>query len=213
MKKIAIADDHQMFTDGLLSLLKDEKDIKIVGTASNGTEIIELSNKTSPDIILMDINMPGVDGVTAAKDILNNHPDMAIIMLSMHNREDLVNEVVQMGAKGYILKNTGKSELLEAIDKVFSGGSYYSTEVTETIIQSLKGGKKPAEKEKVKLTTRELEVLHLICEENTTQQIADILFLSPHTIETHRKNLISKLGVKGSTGLVKYALQNGLFKD
>jgi DNA-binding NarL/FixJ family response regulator len=211
MIKIIIADDHQMFIDGIKSLLKLDKKMTIVGEANNGQVVLDILEKTKTDIILMDVNMLVMDGIEATKQVRQKYPDVKILMLTMFNTRDYIEKVLRAGAHGYILKNTGKEELHEAIETVIRGESYFSKEVTERIMEGLQK-KKATENNPmmVELTEREKDVLKLISEELTTQEIADKLFISHHTVETHRKNLISKLNVRNTAGLVKYAVHQGL---
>lgn len=211
MIKILIADDHQMFIDGLKSILKSDKGMSIVGEAQNGVQVMELLHKTEVDLILMDVNMPEMDGISSTKQLLHQYPHIKVLMLTMHNSRDYIEKVMRAGAHGYILKNTGKEELSEAIHSVMQGNSYYSKEVTEKIMEGLQR-KKVVESNVllVELTEREKDVLKLIVQEYTSHEIAAKLFISFHTVETHRKNLISKLQVKNIAGLVKYAIQQGI---
>jgi two-component system nitrate/nitrite response regulator NarL len=211
MIRIMIADDHQMFIDGIKSLLATQKQVKVVAEAHNGHEVLELLEKDQPDLILMDVNMLGMDGIEATRQVRKQYPAIKVLMLTMFNTRDYIEKVLKAGADGYILKNTGKEELSTAIEKVMKGESYFSREVTERIMEGLQK-KKTAENDPmmVELTEREKEVLKLIVKELTTQEIADQLFISFNTVETHRKNLISKLQVRNIAGLVKYAIQQGL---
>ncbi len=210
MIRIIIADDHQMFIDGVKALLKNEKDIKVVGEALNGVEVLSLLSRENTDIILLDVNMPEMDGIEATNQIRMKFPSVKILMLTMYNKHEFIFGLVNAGASGYILKNTGKKELLEAIHAVHAGKTYYGKEVTETILQNF--SRQPAEHkmESVQLTDREKEVLTLIAQEFTTPEIAAKLFISTNTVETHRKNLMGKLNAKNLAGLVKFALQTGL---
>jgi DNA-binding NarL/FixJ family response regulator len=212
MIKLIIADDHQMFIDGIKSLLSSEPDILIAGEALTGNQVLQHLEKNTVDIILMDINMPELDGMSCTRIITDRYPSVKVIMLSMHNTEDYITGVLEAGAKGYIIKNTGKTELIKAIHEVNSGKTYYSDEVTNTIMLSLTQKKTPAPAPlpAVALSKRETEVIKLIVHELTTQEIADKLFISQHTVETHRKNLLSKLNVRNTAGLVKYAYQHGI---
>lgn len=212
MIKIIIADDHQMFIDGIKALLKNEKDIKVVGEALNGEEVLSILKKEKADIVLLDINMPVMDGIETTKLLQEKFPQVKILMLTMHNKHEFISGLVNAGASGYILKNTGKKELMEAIQSVYEGKNYFSNEVTETIMHDLH--KNPTEQkiEVAQLTDREKDVLKLIAEEYSTKQIADKLFINSNTVETHRKNLMSKIKAKNLAGLVKFALQTGLIK-
>jgi two-component system, NarL family, nitrate/nitrite response regulator NarL len=210
MIRVIIADDHQMFIDGIKSLLVNEKGIKVVGQALNGKEVIALLEKEPADIVLLDVNMPEMDGIEATKLIRQRFPTVKILMLTMYNNHEFVFGLMNAGASGYILKNTGRTELLDAIKSVNEGKTFYSKEVTETILQNF--SKKPAEQraEAAHLTEREKDVLKLIAQEYNTQEIAAELFISTNTVETHRKNLLSKLQAKNIAGLVKFAIQTGL---
>ena len=211
MIKIMIADDHQMFIDGIKLLLKSRKDFLVVGESQNGVELLNALNKQEADLILMDVNMPEMNGEEATKLVKKQFPKTKVLMLTMFSSRDYIEKLLRAGADGYILKNTGKEELTQAIDTLISGKSFYSQEVTMRIMEGLQQ-KKEAENNPhfVELTLREKDVLKLIVKELTSHEIADELYISFHTVETHRKNLISKLQVKNIAGLVKFALQNGL---
>lgn len=211
MIKIIIADDHQLFIDGIKSIIKSIKNLEICAEVNNGKQLLVCLSTQACDVILMDINMPDMDGIEATKEVKKLYPDIKIIMLTMYSSRDYIEKLLRVGADGYILKNTGKEELQKAIETVYRGESYFSVEVTERIMEGLQK-KKSAERNSfmVELTEREIDVLKLIVQELTTSEIAEKLFISTHTVETHRKNLISKLNVRNIAGLVKYAIQNGL---
>ncbi|WP_317897930.1 response regulator transcription factor [Aurantibacillus circumpalustris] len=211
MIRVLIADDHQMFIDGIKSLLVNNKRIQIIGEAHNGFEVTEFVNKQKVDLILLDMSMPVMDGMEAMKIVKQKFPDLKIIMLTMFSTRDQIEKLLRAGADGYVLKNTGKEELVLAIETVMKGESFFSKEVTEQIMAGIQK-KKVANRNAmiVELTEREKDVLKLIVKEHTTQEIAEKLFISTNTVETHRKNLVSKLNVRNVAGLVKYALQNGL---
>jgi two-component system nitrate/nitrite response regulator NarL len=213
MIKIAIADDHQMFIDGIKSLLKGNKNMLVSLEATNGEQLLSLLKEQPTEVILMDVNMPVMDGIEATKQVKQKYPDTHVIMLTMFSSKDYIEKLLRAGANGYVLKNTGKEELTTAIEKVMQGESYFSKEVTERIMEGLQGKKAENNPHMVELTEREKDVLRLIVQELTSHEIADKLFISFHTVETHRKNLISKLQVKNIAGLVKYAVQNGLAGD
>jgi len=206
-----IADDHQMFIDGIKSILKNEKEITIIGEALNGKLLINQFDTVRPDIVLMDINMPDMDGVEATKLISTKFPSIKVIILSMHSSREFVAGLIEAGASGYILKNTGRKELVEAIQSVSEGKSYYSAAVTDVIMDSFKNPVRKIENPELpQLTDREKEVLKLIAREFSTKQIAEELFISTNTVETHRKNIMGKINARNMAGLVKYALQHGL---
>jgi DNA-binding NarL/FixJ family response regulator len=211
MIKAIIVDDHQIFIDGLKELFKSIEGIKIVGEANNGIDLIDLLSKQETDVILMDVNMPKMDGIAATEYVVKKYSAIKVLMLTMHDTRAYIEKLLKTGAHGYILKNTGKAELKNAIEKVNAGGSYYSQEVTQTIMDGIQQ-KNKTQKEvgNVELTDREKDVLKWIAQELTTHEIAEKLFISHHTVESHRKNLISKLGVRSLAGLVKYAVKMGL---
>ncbi|MEH0153809.1 response regulator transcription factor [Limibacter armeniacum] len=211
MIRIIIADDHQMFIDGLKSLLIDEPDIQVVGEAHNGQEVLDLLDKVEANFIIMDISMPDMDGIQATEAVLKKKPDIKVLGLSMHNDKDFISNMLKVGAQGYILKNTGKKELVNAVKTIWEGENYLSKEVSQTLLTSFM--KKPKEKDEVeKLSKREMEILTNIAEGLTTQDIADKLFISKNTVETHRKNLLFKLKAKNTAELVNVAFRKGIIK-
>ena len=211
MIKVLVADDHQMFIDGLSALMTGLDNVEVVGGANNGAEVLQCLAQQPVDLVLLDYNMPVMDGLECTREIVQQYPLIKVLMLSMHHSRDHIEKVLRAGAHGYILKNTGKAELQQAIDKVMAGDSFFSQAVTEQVMLGLQKRKKVQQDYQiVDLTEREKEVLVLIAQEMTTNEIAEALFISKHTVETHRKNLISKLNVRNVTGLVKYAVQQGL---
>ena len=208
MIRIAIADDHKMFCAGLKAMLEDEEHIQIIKTVHNGKLLLEYLKNNPIDVVLMDINMPEINGIKASKYILKQYKKTKIIILSMYQQPLVVGELLKLGVHAYILKDTEKSELLKAINTVSKGGKYFDKRVTEVFMDNLYN---PEANERIKLTIREKQILKLICESKTTQQIASELFISPHTVETHRKNLLSKTSANNSMGLAKFANENALF--
>lgn len=202
-----------MFIDGIKSLLSSSQQIKVVGEARNGQEVLDFVGKNKVDVVLLDMNMPLMDGMQALKYIKEKFASVKVIMLTMFDTREYIEKLLKAGADGYILKNTGKEELTLGIETVMKGQSYFSKEVTERIMEGLQGKKRNTTNMLIELTDREKEVLKLIVKEHTTQEIGEKLFISPNTVETHRKNLISKLNVRNLAGLVKYAIQNGLADD
>ena len=208
MIRLVLADDHQLFLDGLQSLLSSSPEIEILGSALNGQQAIDLVSKLHPDLILLDVNMPEMDGIETTTYIKAHFPEVKVLILTMFNTPDFIGNLVACGADGYILKNTGQEELLNSINKVKNGEPYFGAAVTSTIMSSFR--KSNAAEPEAHLTKREVDVLNLITQECTTQEIADKLFISNHTVETHRKNLLSKLNVRNTAGLVKYAIGKNL---
>jgi DNA-binding NarL/FixJ family response regulator len=207
--RLLIADDHKILLDGIVSLLQTEPSLLIAATAGNGYDVIELVKKNDYDVCLLDINMPGLDGIETAKLVRELKPAIKIIMLTTYNDREIISELVHIGISGYLLKNLDKEELIEAIKKVMEGRYYFSAEVEEIIMQGV------AEKKNtnlIVLTDREIEILTLLSKEYTNDKIAAELHISYRTVETHRKNIMQKTGAHNLAGLLKYAYSKGLIK-
>lgn len=210
MINIAIADDHQLFRQGIIALLKTIDELNVVHEAADGTELINQLKQAPVDVILMDINMPQMNGIECAEKIKADSPEIKIIMLSMHADHETIQNAVKVGIDGYLPKDTEKEELEHAIQTVCNGERYFNESITGTIMEGLISRKVS---QPVRLTPREKDVLKLICEEHTTQEVADKLFIAFNTVETHRKNLLHKTGSKNSLGLLKFAIENNLFSS
>lgn len=208
---IYIVDDHKIFRDGIISLINYEDDMKVIGSAGSIEEFMGNILNHSPDIILMDISLKDGEGTNAATWLKEQGSDAKILILSMHRDEKYVKKVIDSGANGYLLKDAGTEEMLKAIKTVYDGHPFYSPEIMNTMVKQLVTGNSPKkELAGQKLTRREVEVLKLIAEENSNQEIADLLFISIRTVNTHRTNLMNKLKVKNTAGLVRYAIKNGI---
>ena len=215
MIRLLIADDHNMFVDGIESILRDEDDIQVVGKCFDGGSVFAQILTLKFDVILLDINLPGMNGIEVCKKLTKEYPEVKVLALSMYNDESFVTEILKNGALGYILKNTGKIELVRAIKTVYRGQSYFSDEVTETIMKSLVSPKASEKKSTTllpKISRREKEVLQLIVQEHTTQEIATELFISLKTVESHRRSLLTKMNVRNTAGLVRVAVENELIE-
>ena len=214
MINVFIADDHRVLIDGIKSLLDDQSDIQVVGEALDGEATIMELNQIDVDVLLLDINLPKKDGIEVCKILSKQYPDLKVLALTMFNEASFIQGMLKSGAKGYLLKNSGREEVIKAIRRVYSGENYFSQEVSNTLIQSIMPGtekKSTASSTMIpKLTRREKEILQLIMDEFTNAEIAKKLFLSLSTIETHRKNLLSKVGVRNTAGLVRVAIENKL---
>ena len=210
--KIIIADDHQIFLEGLVALLKDVENIDIVGTATNGLDVIAFLKNNTVDLVIMDIHMPEMDGMELNKIIKKEYPKVKNLVLSTYSSPDKIAHFAKNGANGYLLKNTEKSELLTAINTIMNDENYFSEEVKKKYMNSIFTPNNNANDDISQLSQREEEILKLIVQEYTAQEIAEKLFISQHTVNTHRKNLLSKLNAKNIAGLVKYAIKNGIIE-
>ena len=209
-----MVNDHKIFLDGIVSLLDDEPNIKIVGTAHNGKQAIDRIKNQKVDVVLMDINMPEMDGIEATKQLKKINPNIKILMLTMHSEPRFIKECLEIGAKGYVLKNISKDDLLKAIDSVYQDKSFLDQEAQEKLINSISNSDEVDDRNydelAAQITQRELEILQLISLGLTSQDIATKLFISKNTVETHRKNMLAKLNVNNTAALLKIAYKKGL---
>lgn len=217
--KIFVADDHQLFIEGIKALTRDSQEVKLIGEAENGEDLLAQLKTNQPNVILMDINMPKINGIEATKKIRQLYPEIKILALTMFDDTLYVSEMIKAGASGYLLKNAGKAELITAITTVYKGERYVSSEVSLKMIDKMNNNDQSSAENKMppvrksEVTKKELEILKLIAQELTNAEIASKLNNSPMTIITHRKNLLRKLGVKNTAGLIKYAMENGMLND
>lgn len=214
--KLIIADDQVLFLKGLRLLIHTFDNIELVAEAQNGQQLLNLINTHQPDVVLIDLKMPVMDGVEATKIIREKYPDLKIILLSMYNDEQIINHVMKIGANSYLLKNEEPEILQKAIETVFEKGFYFNDYVSKAL---LSGVQSPSAKvqstvlsDKFQLTRRELEILRLICQEYTSGEIAKQLYISSRTVEGHRKSLLAKTGVRNTAGLVLFAMKNHLIE-
>ena len=211
---VFVVDDHQIFLDGIVSLLTDEPDIRITGTAHNGKQALEKIKNSNTDVVLMDINMPVMDGIEATKQLRNSHPDIRILMLTMYNEPRFIKECLEIGAKGYVLKNISKDDLVKAIHTVYQDKPYLDNEAQEKLINAISSKDEEDTRDydelAAQITQREMEILQLIALGLTSQDIANKLFISKNTVETHRKNMLAKLNVNNTAALLKIAYKKGL---
>lgn len=216
MKKIRviIADDHKIIRVGLRGLLEREKDIEVAGEANNGMNLLALLKSTATDVILMDIDMGDTNGIETTRQVKELYPAAQVLGLTMHEEQHYIIPMLEAGASGYLLKDAGREELLGAIHTVYHGDSYFSQKVSATLLHAItKQTEAPsfkAGKNQIPLSDRETEVLQLIARELSNGEIAEKLFISIRTVDTHRRNLLEKLNVKNTAGLVKYAIENGI---
>lgn len=205
--KVLIADDHAMIRDGVRSLLSKNKELIVAAEASNGTEAVNFFHSMKPDLVILDISMPDINGMEVARQILTEDPEARIIILSMYDDEDYIDQCMQSGVKGYVVKNETGDELDYAVKHVLKGQNYFSSQVQKIVFKKYSNNvsKKKQKEPEVKLTSREVEIIHLISEGFTSHQMADKLFISPRTVETHRANLMKKLTAKNAVELVRKA--------
>jgi DNA-binding NarL/FixJ family response regulator len=209
---IIIVDDHKIFRDGLIMLLNNFDFVSVVGQASNGEEFLELIDEVVPDIVLMDINMPKMNGIEATKQAIKKYPEIKIIALTSFADDEYIEQMISAGVEGYMLKRSDIEDFEKAIKKVAKGGSYFSSEIIKVISRNLYKDKERKSKEQIltKLTSREKQILNLICKGLNNEQIAESIYLSPKTVEKHKSNLFQKTETFNTVNLVIYAFKNQL---
>jgi DNA-binding NarL/FixJ family response regulator len=205
---IYIADDHQILIDGLIAFLQNIEGINVVGYANDGHMLLRELNNLNPDIILLDLNMPKLDGIKTLEKIVKDFPRIKVIILSNYNQTQLIKQTQKIGAKGYLLKNGSKNELLDAIEQVRNGFEYFSIKEVANEEVTAKFGDNF--KLKYQLTKREVEIIQLVSKGSSSIEIADKLFITENTVNTHRRNILYKIDVKNVAGLIAFARDNGL---
>jgi DNA-binding NarL/FixJ family response regulator len=208
-RRIIIVDDHTLFRNGLRILLNNLENYRVIGEAANGRQFLSLLESEVPDLVLLDINMPVMDGIEAATLAHEKYPGLKIITLSMYGEEDYYYKMVNAGVKGFVLKNSDIKEVKTALDVVFDGGSFFSSELLQNLVNSLKSTAKSKETH-TELSEREMEILILICQGLSNQEIGDKLFISKRTVDKHRANILEKSDSKNTAQLVVYAIKNKL---
>lgn len=216
-KKILLVDDHQLILDGITAIISELNEFDIVGSAVNGKEALRLIDILNPDIVLMDIDMPYMNGVEACRVIKSNYVTVKVIILTMHNEVSLIRKLMQIGADGYILKSSDRAEFYNALCTVSKGKKFFSAEVTENLAFDSVQDKMTVLRENdediaklARLTEREIEVLKLISEGLSNKEIGENLFISHRTVDTHRTNLMKKLDAHNIASIIKFAIKNGL---
>jgi len=210
--KVLIADDHQLFREGLANLLSSAPDIEVIAEAEDGKEATEKAKQLKPDVLLIDIGMPHMNGIEATRILKKEMPELKIIAVSMHSDRQFVKGILEAGADGYLLKNCTYRQLIDAIQSVNLGKKYLSDDITEMII---KGYLDPSETEAetyTELSEREMEILKLYAEGKSTREISEKLFISVKTVGTHKQHILEKLGLKTNADMVKYAIKEGLIQ-
>jgi two-component system response regulator NreC len=206
--RVLLADDHRIITDGLKELLAHVPDVECIGVATNGEEALQMTGQLEVDVVLMDIDMPVMDGIAATERIKQERPQVKVVVLSMHEDAAVVKRLIAVGADGYLVKNCGKDELLLAIRNVHQGQRHFASALTEALLRDDPADERPdALKD---LSEREIEVLGALAEGMSNKEIGERLFISPRTVDTHRSNLMKKLDVHHVAGLVRMAIKAGL---
>jgi len=213
--KVLLADDHKIIRIGLRGILEREEDMEVVGEAESGSEVLDMLQQTVTDVVLMDIDMGRSNGTETTRKVRAMFPDVRVLALTMHEEAEHIIYMLEAGASGYLLKNVGRDELLSAIRTVVQGNSYFSHTVSATLLKAITDLKsKPSSTAKQAsgspLSDREIEVLKLIAQEHSNGEIAEKLFISIRTVDTHRRNILEKLQVKNTAGLVKYAIEKAI---
>ena len=205
--KLFLADDHQILIDGLMAFFKEVEDVEVVGAANDGALVLHSLHSVQPDILLLDLNMPKMDGMRTLERLKREHPKVQVIILSNYHQTQLMKEAEEKGAAGYVVKNGSKEELLQAIEKVRKGEKYFSPFVQP---MAQKEFYTDAFMKKHQLTKREIDIIKLVCEEMNSHDIGNKLFISEFTVNTHRRNIMRKLNVKNTAGVINFARQHGI---
>ncbi len=203
--RVLIVDDHPMVAEGIRSLLESYEDIDVVGTLGNGQEAVDRVNTLQPDVILMDLNMPGVSGLTATEMLLEERPETRIVILSMHDSPEYISTALSHGARGYILKDVPTDEIYTAIERVMAGDEYLCTGAKGSLQPKISDGRET-------LTSREQTILLELAQGHSNKDVANTLNISVRTVETHRKNIKRKLGISSTAGLTRYAMEHGVLQ-
>ncbi len=205
--RILLVDDHQIMLDGIRALLNSDPQFELVGEATRAKQALELIPSLKPAVVITDLHMPEMNGVEFTRLVRHDFPAVKVLVLSMSDDGGLISDAVSAGISGYVMKNTGKEELRDALLKIHAGGTFYSAEIGAILARNLL---KVQQQSTAKLTQREVEIVQLIAKEYSNEQIANALFISERTVETHRKNIFRKTGTKSVVGLLKYAMENRL---
>ncbi len=210
--KVALVEDHQLVRDGIRSLLNNTQTIEVVAESDSARKMLSMLESIKPDVMLVDISLPEMSGIELARTITTNHPEIRVIILSMHTEQEYIFNSLRSGAKGYLHKSISREELIEAIEQVYQGNEYFSKEVSGIILKSylkqIKNPERADEYEDKKLTAREHEILRMVAQGYSNQLIADKLFISVRTVESHKNHIMQKLELTTTVDLVKYALKS-----
>ncbi|OFX62065.1 MAG: hypothetical protein A2046_15485 [Bacteroidetes bacterium GWA2_30_7] len=212
--KILLADDHFIITDGIIAMLSQLDEYEIIGEARDGIETIEKVKELNPDILIIDISMPKMNGIEVTKKIRETNNKLKILVLTQHDKKEYVFQMLKAGADGYLLKNSNKNELITALNAISDGNKYFGKKISDIVLNNYVSNNNSQDEEYIQpnvlLTKRELEIIKLIVKDKNNQEIADSLNISLRTVETHRRNIMQKLNVKTVVALVRYALNNNI---
>ncbi|GAB4529031.1 MAG: response regulator transcription factor [Anaerolineae bacterium] len=208
--RVLIVDDHAILRDGIRSLLERQEGITVVGEASNGREALTRVGELQPDIVLMDVAMPVMDGLEATRRVKETYPEVRVLILTQHDNQEYVTPLLKAGASGYVLKRSGGREVVSAIRHVYDEGAFLEPEIARNVLHDYSRTRADKETDRPALTERELQVLELVVEGKSNKEIARALVISPKTVSVHRSNIMSKLGVHNSVELVRYVMQHNL---
>jgi DNA-binding NarL/FixJ family response regulator len=209
--KVLIVDDHEIMREGMSALLHKYSEYEVVGQAADGRQALEMVSRLEPDIVIMDVGMPNLNGVDATKQLRSQHPNLKIMALSTHSDGSVVAKMIKAGASGYMLKESAFEELIEGLNTLLDGKTFLCNKISKVVFSEYVGMvTNPKAKNGDGLTNREREVLQLVAEGNTTREIAEVLKLSTKTIDSHREHIMEKLGIRNIAGLTKYAIREGL---
>ncbi|MFM2362298.1 MAG: DNA-binding response regulator [Sphingobacteriales bacterium] len=211
--RVAIADDHALFRAGVKTALSVRKDIEMVAEADNGMQLLNLLKHITPDVILLDIQMPIMDGIATLPEIRRLYPDIKVVMLSMHNDHSMISKMMEIGANSYLTKNSDSETIYQAIKTCAEQEFFFNDLTNKALLSGLRTKKPEHGIEDIQLSEKEIRILKLMCEEKTTKEIADIVDISPRTVEAIRDKLKSKTGAKSMAGLVMYAVKNGILAE
>lgn len=209
MIRILIADDHPLMAEGIKNTFSKSEDIHVSVVVTNGKEVLDYVKDIHVDVVLLDIDMPIMNGIDCAKELIKSFPSIHVAILSMHQEKSIISNLIEYGVKGYMLKTIPKNELIQAVKTIYSGGSYFNTDVTKALLR--KSTEQIASNTSVQiLSDREVEIVKLLVDGLTNNQIGDKLHISPRTVDTHRTNIMKKIQVKNVAGIIRYAFQNKL---
>ena len=210
MIRVLVADDHAILRDGIRSILESQEDIVVVGEASDGAEAVEFVSNLQPDLVLMDISMPKTNGLEATRLIKERFPQVKVLILTQHDNREYIAPALGAGASGYVLKRSGRREMLNALRQVYEQGTFLTSNITQEVFQEYVPASRNGKEEEHHLTDRERQVLQLVVEGKSNKEIAMVLGISPKTVSVHRTNIMSKLDVQNTVELVRYAASNPL---